>query len=248
MFLNDMNWTSLGPRVNRRRIVTTTIVVASVGGMLLGYLAGIPGAPLPVYAACGAAYNCTLDNTATSSLTVNHTMTNGAGGAPVEPDDGETWSVVATWSSDTTNPVGCSCLDLGTATATVDVQWSESTDSWSATCTAGCSATMGPIRGVSVCDGSECGGGDNGWSYELIVDIDHTRLLPCGGGVRWGYLSKVAYTTTVVDDGNEIDVSDCSEGASVSPGGTPYSATDTGAFECVFSCAANGPSVTINYE
>jgi hypothetical protein len=229
--------------------MTAATVVASVGGLFFGYLAGIPVAPPPVYAACGAAYNCTLDNTATSSLTVNHTMTNGAGGAPVEPDDGETWTVVATWSSDTGMPLGCSCIDLGSATATVDVQWSESTDSWSATCTAGCSATMGPIRGVSICDGSECGGGDNGWSYELIVDIDHSLYLNCPvSGSKWGYLSKVAYTTTAVDDGNEIDISDCSEGAVVSPGGTPYSATDTGAFECAFTCAASGPTVTINYQ
>jgi hypothetical protein len=130
----------------------------------------------------------------------------------------------------------------------VDVQWSESTDSWSATCTSGCSPT-GLIRSVSICDGSECGGGDNGWSYELIVDIQHSQnALACYAGTVPGTLSKVVYTTTVEDDGNEIDVGDCSEGASVSPVGDPFSATDSGAFECAFSCAASGASITITYE
>lgn len=230
-----------------RLSVSALLTAALVAGFLAGLSADVPVAS----AACGSAYNCGMDGSATSSLTVSHSQSSGGTVTPVEPDDGETWTITATWSSDLAppNPV-CKCANLATATATVDVTWSEASG-WSASCTSGCNATLGPIFKVAICGVDGCGENesiDNSWSYELIVDILHTQQPLCGGGNPNAYLSDVAYATTVVDDGNLIDESDCSEGTSVSPTSQTFSTNDSGVFECSFDCDdASGPSITITY-
>lgn len=163
----------------------------------------------------------------------------------VEPDSGETIEVTAYWDALLGAGGGCSCKLTASASVTVDVDWSDATDSWSATCT-GCSGT-GPIYGVMVCNVDSCGTIDNAWSYELVVNLDKNRGL-CNG--LWpGYLTRVEYETTSVDDGDAIRTANCTEWYSVSATSQTFSVTDYGAFECVNTCAAaSGPALTITYE
>lgn len=182
-----------------------------------------------------------------SAITVEHFDTTGPSDVPVEPDTGETIDVTAYWDTLTSIP-GCNCYQTATATVTVDIDWNETTDSWDATCT-GCSA-LGPIYGVTVCHGDGCGTHttiDNAWEYELVVDIAKMNGL-CNDFYN-GYLSKVEYETTSVDDGDTIRTANCTELASVSPTSQTFSATDSGPFECVNTCAAaSGPTMTLTYE
>ena len=141
---------------------------------------------------------------------------------------------------------GCTCQQTAMATVDVDVAWSDTTG-WSATCT-GCAPLAGPIYRVSVCGVGECGTAtstDNGWSYELIVDAALINGNCLGND---GFLSHVDYETTSVDDGNLVNATTCTEGASVSPDSQTFSVTDS-TFDCVYSCAAaSGPTMTITYS
>jgi len=165
----------------------------------------------------------------------------------VEPNNGDTWTVTARYQK-TSVPTACDCTTF-TAVATVDVTWTGS--AWSASCTAGCAAG-GPIYGVSVCTVSSCSSGaTHSWEYELIVDVDNNLIgvvcLP--GGFNNARLYQVDYDTSVVDDGDTINVGNCTETAAVSPTSQTWSASDTGSFECTFTCAAaTGPSVSIVYD
>jgi hypothetical protein len=54
-----------------------------------------------------------------------------------------------------------------------------------------------------------------------------------------------------VDDGYELDTAKCELGDAVSPTSQLFSATDAAsvdAFECGFTCDADGASVTLTYE
>lgn len=131
------------------------------------------------------------------------------------------------------------------------MDWNEATDSWDYSCT-GCSGS-GPIYGVTVCHVDGCGtmgSINNAWAYELVVLIDQQRGLCTGTlGNFNGFLSHVDYTTTSVDDGDTIRTGDCSELASVSPTSQSFSVTDSGAFECTYTCAAaSGPVMYITYQ
>lgn len=204
----------------------------------------------PVYAACGAAYSCVLDPTATSVLDVDHL--NDACTRQVEPDTGETWHITAYWRADTVPPAACECAAALQASVYATVTWTDGSG-WSTSCT-GCDAN-GPIRSVTVCNAGSCGGQnelDNGYAYRLLVDINHTSawLCPVDENLYSVYLSSVAYQTTAVDDGNLVDlsVSPCTEGTAVSPTSQTWSATDNGAFECGLSCDDSGASTTILYR
>ena len=172
----------------------------------------------------------------------------------VEPDTGETWSITAYWDSLLANPLACQCHQTNTASVSVDVDWSASTDSWSASCT-GCNPTNGPIYGVTVCATYGCGSGMsiyNSWGYELVVDVVKVNgtfgSISCSVPVN-GFLSRVVYATTSVDDGNQINGLLCSESTAVSPISQSFGVTDNGAFECTYSCAgASGPQVDIIYN
>lgn len=226
------------------------LVLALVVGVVAGQHITTSPIQLPsAVAACGTPITCTNDGTATGSLTVDHIHQDGQVVTEVEPNDGETWDITATWSTDSfENPGTCACFDQVSAAVSADVQWSDSSG-WSVTCT-GC-AGAGPIVAVSVCDGDGCGSGpsvDNSWEYELIVDVIHTNQVLCGGMHRNTYLTSVNFDTTTVDDGNLVDTSDCSEGSAVESTSQAFSATDTATFECGFDCSATGASVTITYE
>ena len=223
---------------------------------VLALVAGFGNADQPIAnAACSVMINCgPVDDTATASLTVHHLRpladdTSGFGGVPVQPDDGETWNITATWATDTTAPLGCSCKDLVTSSVTADVSYSTSTD-WSVSCT-GCSPT-GRIRGLSICALGDCGSSIVFDGYELVVDIDHTlAAAPCPLVPNLGFpiLDRVQFQTTSVDDGDELNAPLCTLGSSVSPTSQTFTATDHGGFECGYSCsAASGTSVTITYQ
>ena len=235
-----------------RRIFKLSPVV-----LLVGMVAGaVHGTATPV-----SAQNCALnqacpgaDGTVTSSLTVDHYDIVSVGPPemrmPVEPNNGDTWTVTARYRRD--RPVmstPCDCTTL-TYTASVDVTWTGS--AWSASCTSGCNAGAGPIRSVSVCTVSSCtSGSTHSWEYELIVDLDNNlAALQCGiFGPNGAALYQVDYDTTVVDDGDTIALVDCTESGAVSPNSQTWSASDTGAFECTFTCAAaSGPSISIVYD
>lgn len=193
--------------------------------------------------------NCGMDLTRTSSLTVYHSYTNDdVNFFPVEPDTGETWSVT-TWYRLQTSGTACDCA-LRTDNASVDVDWNGS--AWVASCT-GCGGGSS-IHGVSVCPVDGCGEGttlDHSWAYELIVDVDLNHVYNCGQTPLTGALMQVSYSATSVDPGDRIDLIECTEDLSVTPSavGTGYNASDTGAFECPFTCAdATGPTITIYYE
>lgn len=169
---------------------------------------------------------------------------------PVEPDTGETIEVTAYWDVlDEVMPSICDCDLVATDSVSVDVDWSDATDSWSAACT-GCDATYGPIFDVDICYVGGCGTIDNSWSYELIVQIAKNNGACAHAAGVVGYLSKVEYETTSVDDGDAIRTSNCTEWYSVSPlADTAFSATDLGPFECTFTCAAaDGPDMSIIYD
>jgi hypothetical protein len=224
------------------------LVLAAVSGLVVGFVFGVP--PSVVDAACGPAANpnCGADLTLTSSVTVNHIVPGEVSDTPVEPDDTDSWTVNAVWATpySPASPL-CSCQETS-ASVTVDVQWDGSTKDWVATCT-GC-GVLGPIFAVSVCPaGSSCGSGGEAHAsaYELIVDVAKTNGT-CGVTNIPYNLQRVEYDTTTVDDGDTVNFGTCREVSAVSPTSQDWSATDTGGFECAFSCAASGPSVTITYE
>lgn len=194
-------------------------------------------------AACSIAGNCGMDPTKTAALTVNHQTT---GGDPVLSDVGETWVLTATWSSDVFAPLGCTCQDMFTATATAAVTYSSMTG-WAVNCT-GCGAF---IQNLGICQsGQGCDNAAGDLGYTLTADILTLRVnTTCNMTPTNAYLQKVVFRSTVVDDGITVDDTDCSAGSAVSPTSQTWSATDTGGFECAFSCSTNmGASVTILYN
>lgn len=86
--------------------------------------------------------------------------------------------------------------------------------------------------------------------YELIVDLVANAAFTCFGQPQLGKLIDVAYETSSVDDGYPIvNTTTCALGSVVSPTSQTFSQTDSGTFECAFTCAgADGPGVTITYE
>jgi hypothetical protein len=223
-----------------------SLVLVAATATLVGFATGQqPAWPAVVLAqACGLHAACNFgDSTRTSSLTVDHVTT---GGAAVEPNTGETWSVTATWALQTIGSA-CDCANR-TANATVDVDWTGS--GWTATCTAGCNPA-GPIVGVAICNNSNCGAVANPTiGYELLVDLTANAVFQCFGANQTGKLVQVDYQTSSVDNGNPItNNTTCALGSSVSPTSQTWTTSDTGTFECDFTCAgASGPSVTIQYQ
>jgi hypothetical protein len=205
-----------------------------------------------VYAQCGTQVSCLMDDTVTSTAHITHYGWDGdAWAIPVEPDTGETWSVTAYWRTTNTIalPAYCRCTSEMSSTVTVDVDWSSG---WQASCT-GCSST-GLIRDVDVCTDDGCGDGyDHSWAYSLIADIQKQNGYYSCWVQGQEYLAsrtleRVTYTTTSVDDGDEIDTQSCSEDSSVSPTSQSWSTTDSTTFECDFDCDAAGPSLSLRYQ
>ena len=226
------------------------VLAAAALAAALGYGVAQPQHAQPVYAACGAAYGCVNDPTATSVLDVDHA--NEAWTPQVEPDAGETWYITAYHRANSAPPGACECAAALQTNVYATVSWTDGSG-WSVSCT-GCSVN-GPITSVTICNTGSCGGEtelDNGYSYRLLVNINHTLQWQCpvDQNTYDVYLSSVAYRTTSVDDGNLVDVSatPCTEGAAVSPTSQTWTATDNGAFECALSCSDTGASAAILYR
>ena len=230
------------------------LIVLLIAALCIGIATGTTNRPPPAALAqsCGLNTACPFgDGTVASSLTVDHAKITMVGELevqqPVEPDTGETWQVVAKYRK-TSSGTACDCATL-TFTASVDVDWNGT--GWTATCTSGCNAIGGPIHAVSVCTTNSCTGtSSHGWGYELMVDVDNNLFaLPCASQANNARLFEVAYGTTSVDSGNLVDTGDCTLDDAVDPTSQSWTATDTGAFECTFTCeSVSGPSVTIQYD
>ena len=214
------------------------------------------GAVRLAHAACGVLNaDCTAgggSGTKSSVIVVDHVTTQEEWVAKVEPDSGETWSVTAYWAT-TSVGVPCSCTEIS-ATATVDVDWNQSTNTWDVTCTSGCDATNGPIHEFVICDDTTCAEGpgtEHSWTYSLEGEFDQSRTT-CN---RPAYLQRVVWTTTSVDDGDTLDSlgAGCSEQYAMSPTSQTFTVTDTGTFTGAgyFVCYpgdCEGPPVTITYD
>lgn len=221
--------------VRRLSVVALAALVAS----LTGYVWAIHWNPPPVAAQspCAEQLSCLGgDTTVTSSLAVDHRTT--SGNTPVEPDNSDCWAITATY-----RPIsgGMQCIQAQVqASVTIKVEWKDE-GHWEVTCT-GCG---GLINSVSVCDGSKCtsGGNTHSWEYVLLVDLDLDD-----GSLGNVFLYSVSYATGTLDDGDTLNTTSCAEVAAVSPAGGA-STTDSGPFECAYSCAsASGPATTIGYE
>jgi len=94
--------------------------------MAFGFATGEPAfKPESAFAACGTAFGCFPDFTATSAIEVNH-VTDDLARTRVEPDDSETWEIEAFWA--TIAGVQCSCLEHA-ASVTASVPWTGSASS-----------------------------------------------------------------------------------------------------------------------
>jgi len=209
--------------------------------LTLGYLSGVPSqVPLVLAAQCQAAHpacgGTPPDLTRTSALHVLHYRSTGANQIPGEPNDGETWDIVAYWNS--AGPGQCSET---TETASTEVSWTGA--GWSLSNT----TTTTNILAITVCDiGSEtCKAEDtHSYGYKLIVDINQQKVV----GFTPHNLRQVVYTTTSMDDGFELDTSNCTLGTGRTPIAESFTGTDTPPFACPFNCSQAGATVTITYE
>lgn len=213
---------------------------AVIGGALLafavllaGFLAATPQGTEIVYAAaCKASNGYCPPDVRTSAIDVTHVVPGGgATDTPVEPDDGESWSITAYWN-DTVYP----CSEHY-ETATVDVSWSGT--AW----VLSNKSTTTNITDIQICNEDTCAEVDtHSYGYRMYVELNDDLAL---GTTH--HLRQVVYTTTAVDDGAELDASACTLGTSVTPDSQTFSATDSGSFECYYSCDNAGTSIRISY-
>jgi hypothetical protein len=222
--------------------------------MALGALAGMGHAD-QVIAACGSSYGVNCMRSKASLLEVNHEyrFTNPVAVGPTEPDSGETWEVKAYWA--TASGGECSCTETS-ATAYVDVDWNQGSNTWVAVCTSGCDVYGGPIFQVDICDDDTCtqtAGTLHSWKYvlrvEIAKDVDVCDSQPA-------YLNRVVYTTTSVDDGDQLSGTGlgCYEVTAVQPTSQTVTVTDTGAYQPGYTWVCYpgeclGPTpVTLTYD
>lgn len=94
---------------------------------------------------------------------------------------------------------------------------------------------------VDICDELTCEDVDlHGHGYRLSA-----KLRDPDGSYN---LRQVVFATTEVDDGQELDIENCTLGPAVSPTTQTFTATDSGPFECGYSCDNAGTSLLIRYE
>jgi len=233
----------------RVRISVVGLSAVFVLALVAGFLFGGPQGEVPV----AYAYPCQVANgpcsygdiTKTAALEVLHMGDDGGGGytLPVEPDTGESWNITAYWNNAT--PI---CYE-STETASVDVDWNGS--SW----VLSSEGTTTNIIDIDICSTSATcrgTGGAHSWGYKLIVDITDPHTAT-GRNLR-----QVVFTTTSVDDGNEITftgggLTTCNSlGSSVSPTSEEFTALDWPEewpmSRCAFSCSVVGTSVDLTYE
>ena len=219
-----------------------TLAAVFVAALLSGLTLGQRLTPTVQAAVCTPALGACGGGTRTSALIVRHVYDPQSTNQAVEPNTGESWSVVVYW-----NEAGTGDCRERTETATFDVDWNGTTNQWALS---NQSLTTN-IVGVALCSASlDCSSVSDAHSYgyKLIVDITD----PSTDGVYNYNLRQVVYTTTAVDDGSLLNLSSCTLGASQTVNGQTWSATDagtvgTGGFECAYDCNATGPLLTIEY-
>jgi hypothetical protein len=229
---------ALNKRVAHRKTVAAGALVAAATTvavvLAVGILAGIPEeVPAVFAAACKYANAYCIAGYRTAAVDVRHGVEGGASITPVEPDDGETWSITAFWNTAPPLP----CFENQEA-ASATVSWTGSTWQLSnVTLTAN-------ITDIDVCDFQTCDAVDvHSHGYRLVAKVVDPHLP---GGIH--NLRQVVFATTSVDDGYELDTSTCTLGTSVSPTSQTFSATDSGGFECGYSCDNSGTNLLITYE
>ena len=246
-----MTNTILHPVVSRRRLALRAVATSSALVIVLaGYLSGVLTPVSPASAACGIAFsNCGADTTVTAAVLVTHGVLLDEDPPtldPVEPNTSDTWQITPTWSTSQFE-AGCACVNITPVTVQGVVSWSEST-AWSVACT-GCAA--GGVVSLSICTPYGCGSAGsmtNSYGYKLIADVAHTRAATSCSMSRNHHLTNVNFTTSAVNNGNVIDLINCTEGAAVSPTSQVWSVDDTGTFECSFDCSQSGVLITILYQ
>jgi hypothetical protein len=193
--------------------------------------------PAPVYAACQAANSgCIGPGAATKTAVVDaaYVIPGGSFVTPVEPTAATSWSIVAYWG----RAPGGNCTDY-TQTATVDVSWNGT--NW---VTANFAATADILQ-VGVCTLVSCtSSATHSSSYRLYVDINDPELTT-GTSAN---LRQVVFTATTVPNGTDFDSSTCTTGSARTPTASSFAGTDSGPFECPFSCSATGATVTLTYQ
>jgi hypothetical protein len=225
----------MNPPINRKLAVL--LVSAAVLLLGAGILAGAASDVPLVHATACAAYNGWCGSFfRTATVDVTHVVPAGGGQAydmPVEPDTGESFNITAYWNTDTTP-----CVEHS-ETASVDVSWSGT--GW----VLSNKTTTTNILDIQLCDEDTCAEEDtHSYGYRLYVKVADPLFLP----IRRHNLRQVVFTTTSVDDGYELDTTSCALGAAVSPTSQTFSATDSGTFECGYSCSNSGTTLSITYE
>jgi len=218
-----------------RRLITSFGALSMASAVLVFGASTASAVCQAPHAACVPA-----SNTRTSSLTVTHVDNSTEQDFLVEPDDTDIWDVEVVWARPP--QLTCSCREHSVS-VTADVRWTGST--WTVSCT-GCDPLFGPVRSLNVCTTPDCVSPAHSSKYELIADID-VMVAPDACGPY--HLANVTHTSVSIDDGDRLaNPGHCSETAAVSPTSQVWAATDSGSFECVFSCAALGPSIQISYD
>jgi hypothetical protein len=213
---------------------------AGLFGILVGHIMAPQSVPAAYAAACQTHFwNCGADTTLTAVNTVYHQHLNGT--PNVEPNSGEDWDITAYW-----NTAGAgSCFEI-TETADVDVDWNGGAVNFQLSNI----NTTTHINTISICTLGICAVGDGGYAYRLFVDVDEAFTV----ATKTYNLRQVVFSTTSVDNGNEISTVDCSDSTAVTPDSQVWTAThdwNTGGgagFPCVYNCAQVGAITTITYQ
>jgi hypothetical protein len=214
--------------------------------------------------ACGVIVVCSNDPTVTSALEVDHLVSGSS--TQVEPQSAEVWSITARYNTDAAgyaNDNGrCDCTHIPVLDSSVVATVTWGAGGWSVSCPA-CGSATSAINAVSVCPIGGCNAGatEHAYKYKLIADVKDAFVLPdppvdlgtvedCTRGnfsAILALLTTVDYALTSSGQGKTVNTGNCTLGSTVTQTTGP-SSSDTGTFECSFSCTATGPSVAVTYN
>ena len=215
-----------------RRYIAALVVALALAGVIAVFVGGSPTDIDSAHAAaCKSPNPSCLWGYRTAAVDVAHIVPGAASGTPVEPDDGETWNITAYWN--TWFPI---CHEQS-ETASVTVSWTGS--NW----VISGKTTTAHIIDINVCDTNDFRDSQDTHSYGYRLTAKVVDPVSPNHNLR-----QVVFTTTSVDDGQELDTSTCVLGTSVSPTSQSFSATDSSPWGCGYSCSNVGTSVQITYE
>lgn len=224
-----------------RRILLGCAAVIAVLALAAGFMAGAPNGVDVVYAAACQATNGVCSGgwpwSRTAAVDVSYLVPNGGGGGtsdmPVEPSGNTTWNITAYWNSTGFLP----CYEHS-ETASVTVSWSGT--GW----TLSNKNTTTNITDIDICAEDTCSEEDtHSHGYRLSAEVGDALWLG-----RTHNLRQVVFATTAVSDGYELDTALCELDDAVTVTSQSFSATDSGTFECHYSCDNSGTTLDITYE